>query len=271
MGLQSELIADRTKGWRLGLKNMLSRENAKWWESSRWWVQILVWGLIINGILGMLLFLMPVVADVFENVQESELANLPDGVSAFFSFAGFSLPIGVVILIQGSIFQEVELGTAEWILSKPISRTAFIISKLIAHVIGIMATMVIVQSGIAYGLISLSQGTFIPGLNFFKGVAVLALEVSFYIALTLMMEVFAKTRNLVLAVSLGSALGGAILVNLFPGLGLVTPFALPSYISMVALDLVPDGFPLWLPLMLTSVYTIVFTLIAIIKFNRKAI
>lgn len=63
---------------------------------------------------------------------------------------------------------------------------------------------------------------------------------------------------------------GGNAVNLFPGLGLVTPFALSNIISMVALDLVPTGFPIWLPLTMTGLFTIAFIMIAINQFNRKA-
>ncbi len=261
----------RTKGWRLGLSNLLQRENQKWWRTPRWWSQTLIWALITNGILVLLLFLMPFVTQHFKQVDASELENLPGGLEAFFSMAGFAMPIGVVILVQGSIINEIESGTAEWVLSKPVSRPAFILAKLCAHAFGILITLIIFQSALAYGLIWLSTGIPIPLLPFFKGIGVLCIMLSFYLGLTLMLEVVSDKRGLVLGVGLGNALGGMLLVNLFPGLALVTPFALANFAPLIINDAVPEGFPAWVPLAATALFTIIFILIALRQFNKKAL
>ena len=46
---ESSLISNRTLGWRMGLRNMLAKENFAWWRTRRWWIQILVAMLILNG------------------------------------------------------------------------------------------------------------------------------------------------------------------------------------------------------------------------------
>lgn len=269
MKAESTLKRSQSRGWQMGLRNLLSRENNTWWKTSRWWVQTLVWGLIINGILILLLFLMPLVVRTFEGVDQSQLAELPGGLEIFFSMAGIALPIGVVILVQGSVITEKERGTAEWVLSKPASRTAFILSKLIAHGFGILATMIIFQSGLAYGLIWLNQGSPLPVWLFLKGVGILVIMVLFYLNLTMMMEVLADKRGVVLGVSLGTALGGALLVQIIPGLAFITPFALPNMAPLVALGSMPAGFPVWLPVTGTAVMSLAFAAIALVKFNRK--
>jgi len=43
-------------GWRGGLRNMLRLEFGKWWGSRLWWVQSLIWVLVINGMLAALLW-----------------------------------------------------------------------------------------------------------------------------------------------------------------------------------------------------------------------
>jgi ABC-2 type transport system permease protein len=60
--------------------------------------------------------------------------------------AGIAVPIDVVIVVQGAIVGERELGTAAWIMSKPASRNAFVLAKLAAHVTGFVATAVVVPS-----------------------------------------------------------------------------------------------------------------------------
>jgi len=85
----------------------------------------------------------------------------------------------------------------------------------------------------------------------------------------MMMEVLAKKRGMVLGVSLGSALGGALLVQIIPGLAFITPFALPNLAPLVALGSPPAGFPVWLPVAGTAVMSLVFATIALRRFNQK--
>ena len=271
MKTKTGLQVTQVKGWRLGLKNLLSRENSKWWRTSRWWVQSLLWMVITNGVLLLLLFLLPFISATFEGVNPEDLEDIPDGITAFFSLATISMPIGVVILLQGSIIDEKTLGTAEWVLSKPVSRTAFVVAKLIAHSLGILVTYVLLQSAIAFGLISISQDNPIPLLGFIKGASLLALALFFYLTLTLMLEVLFDKRTGVLGVALGAALGGALLVNLFPGLALVTPFAFPNMIPLIIQGTYPTGFQFLLPLISTGIMSLVFLTVAIWRFNHKAL
>lgn len=271
MKAESSLNINQSRGWKMGLNNLLSRENGKWWRTSRWWVQSLVWGLITNGILLLLLFLLPFIQANFEGVDPADLEEIPDGITAFFSLAGIAMPIGVVIVVQGSIIAERELGTAEWILSKPVSRSAFILAKLFGHGIGILITYVILQSVIAFGLVSLSQNG-LPSLSgYFAGMGLLALTLFFYLSLTLMMEAVARSRGAVLGASLGAALGGALLVNLFPGLALVTPFAMANMIPIIVQGMVPPGVPVWMPIAFTALWCLVFVGITLWRFNKKAL
>jgi len=271
MKTELTLHQTQTRGWKMGLKNLLSRENNKWWGTSRWWIQTLVWGVITNGILLLLLFLLPFVQATFEGVDPADLEEIPDGITAFFSLAGIAMPIGVVILVQGAIISERELGTAEWVLSKPVSRSAFVLAKLFAHSLGILVTFIIIQSLIAFGLVTFSQGAPPPLLQFLTGVVLLALLLFFYLTLTLMMEVLANSRGLVLGVSLGTALGGALLVNLFPGLALVTPFAFPNMIPVIVQGMVPPGVPLWMPIVSTALLGLGFVAVTLWQFNKKAL
>jgi ABC-2 type transport system permease protein len=269
MHTETNLNIDRTQGWRLGLRNLLARENGKWWQTSRWWVQTLVWGLITNGLMVLLLFLLPLVANALPNVDQTQLSNLPGGVEMFFSMAGLAFPIGVVILVQGTIISEKELGTAEWILSKPVSRTAFILGKFFGHALGIFMTLIVFQSALAYGLIWLSQGTPIPLADFLKGVGVLGILLFFYLTLILMAEVLTDKRGTVLAIGLGGALGGMLLVQLFSFLVYVTPFGFSNLTPLLVLGSAPAGFPVWLPLISTLIMGILFLFIAIRRFNQQ--
>ena len=65
-------------------------------------------------------------------------------------FMGLAGAIGVSILMQTAVVGEKRSGTAAWVLSKPVSRVAFIIAKLIANSTGIVVTLVLAQGLIAY-------------------------------------------------------------------------------------------------------------------------
>ena len=44
------------KGWRRGLGNLLQGEYSAWFRSSRWWKQLTMWIVIINGMMGMMIY-----------------------------------------------------------------------------------------------------------------------------------------------------------------------------------------------------------------------
>ncbi len=51
MSTNSTFQAVNARGWRIGFGNILRHENAKWWRSRRWLINILIWTLLVNGIL----------------------------------------------------------------------------------------------------------------------------------------------------------------------------------------------------------------------------
>ena len=44
------------RGWRGGLRNMLSAELGKWFRTNTWWVQSLIWIAVTNGVLAGILW-----------------------------------------------------------------------------------------------------------------------------------------------------------------------------------------------------------------------
>jgi ABC-2 type transport system permease protein len=116
--------------------------------------------------------------------------------------AGITIAMGVVILGQGALIDEKQSGTAAWVLSKPISRTAFILAKVFSYSIGVLATMVIAQGGIAYLIIYLITGRALPGLPFAGACGMLFLSLLFWLTLTVMLSSLSNLRGLVLGVPL---------------------------------------------------------------------
>src|SRR5512133_615051 len=121
----SSLIPVLGAGWTRGLSNVLNGELKSWFSTRRWWVQIIIWAACVNLIFFIVALTTP-----------KSRASMDTTLMLFNIFMGLAGPIGVSILMQTAVVGEKRSGTAAWVLSKPVSRTAFILSKLIANVAG---------------------------------------------------------------------------------------------------------------------------------------
>ena len=132
---ESLLVPSRTRGWRMGLANMLAKEIAAWWRTRRWWVQCLVALLLLNGTMAL-------------NLRDGQ--RVDNAGLNFLMIAALCVPIAAISLAQDSILGERHSGTAAWVLSKPLRRPAFILAKLIAHGLGLLVAWVVLPGAIAY-------------------------------------------------------------------------------------------------------------------------
>jgi len=255
------------RGWRNGLANLLRKENRTWWGSRRWLTQSLLWLVVVNGMVALALFALPLAVEMDPNQSVDDVDFVAIGLQALFQIGAIGMAVGVIILAQGLVIGERQSGVTEWILAKPVSRAAYILSKLIAHGIGVLVILVGLQSVVAYGLLSLASGDPLPLPSFVASVAGLALHTLFYLTLTLMMGVFAESRNRLLGVALGTLLGGMVLSSIVGRLALVTPWLLPTLLPMLALgEALP--LPISLPMIATAAWCVVFIVAALWKFER---
>lgn len=260
-----------TFGRLAGFGPLLRRELHKWWQTHSlrlpsgqvWWVQALLWLLIVNGFLAIVLFVIPRLP-----VPEGQAAMpgepLVNGLQAFFQVGGMALSIGVIILAQDEIIGEKQSGTAEWLLSKPVARPAFLLSKVAAHGIAILFIMLGLQGVVAYAQLSAVGQVGVP--RFLAALGVLGLHLLFYLTLALLVGVVAKSRGPVLAVTFGSLLGGQILAVLEP-LVLFTPWKLLDVGAAVAVGapLLPE---LIGPIVATAIWCLLFVAIMLWQFER---
>jgi ABC-2 type transport system permease protein len=137
-----ELVNER--GWRRGLSNLLRSGLARWFKTRTWWVQCLIWG----GVLGMMLSAM---------LFGRDKADMETVLLIFGIFAGLFPAVAVTIIMQDALVGEKREGTAAWVLSKPATRQAFILSKLVANSVGVLVTMVLVPCALSYALISIAS------------------------------------------------------------------------------------------------------------------
>jgi len=185
------------------------------------------------------------------------------------------LPLfAVIVITQGAVINEKQSGTAAWILSALVSRSGFILSKLIANAIGFLSTIIILQGLVAYVQISLSEGSLLPLGPYLINLALLSLNLLFYLALTLMLGTFFNARGPVLGIAFGVAIwsmlgmGKLLFARFIPWLVLILPEALPDLISVLAQG--GSMLATWpVSIIAMSLYTVLFVALAIWRFNRE--
>jgi ABC-2 type transport system permease protein len=263
MAHDSALLMVRERGWFSGLRNMLRKENGTWWRTKKWWVQILVWLLLTNGIPAFILWVIPLID------TGSPLPSGADGLGVFLQILGVASTIGVLILAQGIVVREKQMGTAAWILSNPVSRVAFILSKLIAHAFGILAIVFVLQGLVAYGQFSLRDGSLWPPLPLAAAMGLQALHAIFWLALSLMLGTFFNSRGPVLGIAFGVFFVQQILGQL-EGLVPVVPAYMPMKLVELCMPVaLSQPLPSVLPIISVVVSTVLFVLIAMWRFGRQ--
>jgi ABC-2 type transport system permease protein len=283
MASNNEFQAVGNQGEWQGFGNLFHKENQLWWGTNRWWMQILIWLAIVNGIL----FMVIGVAQKMENPPGSNTnpqtaqtsKSSPEdleilGLTTYMKMAGVTIAIGVVILGQGSLIDEKQSGTAAWVLSKPISRLAFILSKVVSHSIGILMTMVVAQGCVAYMIIYFITKIALPILPFVGASGMLLVALLFWLTLTIMLSTLSDSRGLVIGVPLIFILGFTLFVEVFPWINDFMPWNLTSAVSSsrpaIAISLVlGQPIPTMMPLICCLVGCLVFTMIAIWRFQKE--
>jgi len=271
MVANTELQRVGTSGWRTGLANLLRKENRAWWASRRWLVHSVLWAVVVNGLLAFMLFVIPQAQAKLTGDEIETAEILSTGVQVLFQLGPFALALGSIILVHGAIIGERQLGVTEWLLSKPVSRSAYVLSKLLAHGLGVLVILVGLQGAIAYGLLSLTMGRPFPLPPYLVGMAGLAVHTLFYLALTLMMGVLTSNRNTVLGVSLGVLLGGLLGAQTVGGfLGtavMLTPWGMAMVLPAPVLGL-PLPLSIWLTIGVTAALSVIFVAVALARFER---
>jgi ABC-2 type transport system permease protein len=250
------------RGWRRGLNNMLRSEVARWWNTRMWWIQSLIWVGIIGFMLGAILF---------------GASDSPPGEEAaviYAVFAGLFPAVGVVIIMQGAVVGEKKDGTAAWVLSKPVTRPAFIMSKVIANGLGVLATMVVLPGCVAYALYAVATGHPWNPLGFLAALAVIFVSDFFFLSLAVMLGTFFGSRGPVIGIALALLFMQQYLIGLLPALRYVLPWnlviPLGGQVDAVAPCLLMGRQNYsYIPVVVVALESVLFVLIGLFRFNRE--
>jgi ABC-type transport system involved in multi-copper enzyme maturation permease subunit len=249
----------------MGLANMLAKESRAWWRTRRWWIQCVLWLLLLNGT-----FWLNIKGDL--RVDQAGLN--------FLTMAGLAVPIAAISMGQDSILGERHSGTAAWVLSKPMRRPAFVLAKLIALGLGLLVTGVVLPGVIAYFQLranGLSQ--LLSASGWAEAMGLVYLNVLFYLTLALMLATLFPGRGPVLAITLMVMMAGlmiwsyALVEKYAPWLLAVLPWDLlmpfGSKVPLAALLALGQPLPTVTPIIGTAVWCVLFVVVAIWRFRRE--
>lgn len=262
----STFLLQEGQGWQRGFANLFAKENRAWWGTRRWLIQLILWPLVIDGLVAFMILVAATQA-MAGQADAKAYAGL-FGLQGLFDVGATALAIGVVLLAQDQIVGERLSGVTEWILSKPASRPAYLLAKMAADVIGVIALLIALPVAIAYGMISLAGAPPPLGL-YLLGVAGLALHTLFYLCLTLLMGVLTTNRGKLLGVPLGVLFLGtfATRVPLLHTVAQFTPWGLGSILTTTAIGATPLATTL-ASMLVTAALSVACLAVMLSKFRR---
>ena len=273
MAANLELLRVKEGNGLRGFSNLFRKENRAWWGTRRWWINALLWTVLLGGLTAIMLFAS---GEEVSEATEAEIAQagglvayiLLLGLNVFFQFGVPVLAIGTVILAQDLIIGEKQSGVAEWLLSKPVTRRAYVLAKLAANALGVFALLVGLPSVVAYGTLSLRMGAPFPLAPFLSAVGIMTVHTLFYLTLTLMLGTIFNNRGPILGIALASVLGGGMLGGLIKPLLYVTPWMLPKVALLTATgQAIPAEMGI-ASLVATALWSVVFIFVAFAKFEK---
>jgi ABC-2 type transport system permease protein len=245
-----------------GMRNLLRADFGKWFRTNQWWTQALIWTAVICGISAGVMF------------SKTADSTVETGMMMYIIFSAMFPAIAVVIILQDTIVGERETGTAAWVLSKPVSRTSFVLSKLIPNVVGMFVTMVCIPSLVAYILFWIEGGQPLDPGRFLVAMLLLALYSCYYLSMTLMLGTLFNHRAPVIGIPLAVAFGQQMLFGIAPFMAKVLPWtiALPvgdMQYSIISAILLQAPLPDLTPLYVTAACTVIFIAVAVWKFEQE--
>jgi ABC-2 type transport system permease protein len=203
----------------MGFANLFRKEHNEWWKTRSWLIHSIIWLVLINGIL-LAVLKAPTPAEV------AEITPPDSGGVIFVIMGGLMTGLGIIIVMQGAVLDEKKSGTAAWVLSKPVSRPAFILAKLAADSLAALLIMIVFQGAVAFGLLSAFDKNPPALLFFIAALGLMALHLLFYLTLTLMLGTLFNERGAVLGIPIGLLFGAQFLMQLSQALTQIMPWAI---------------------------------------------
>lgn len=231
-------------GWRMGFSPLFKKELKTWFGTNTWWQQSLLWTVIL------VLF------------GSATIAEPEAGIFIFYFMAMIFPGIAIIIISQERILEEKRSGSAAWVLSKPVSRTAFIIAKLIPSALGFSFSMMLIP-GLLFYVVATALGVTLQFGTFVLTLIPLMLWQLFLSWLTMCLATFFEKEGPVMAVPFPFLFIGPSLAQ-HPLYGPYGPWGLlMSSINMIN----GDPYPIY-PVVITVAILLVLAIIAVLRFRK---
>ncbi len=215
-----------------GFTNQLRRESGSWWSTRRWWVHALTWTVVVNGLLALTLWVLPRLS-----LATDVPATTPVETAA--QFGGLAAVLGslaAVVAGQGILIDERRTGVLEWMLSKPLSRTALVAAKFSGHGAALLVTAVLVPWVGVWAQLSIAEGSPWPVGPTVGAALLVGLLVAFNLALVLLLSATTWSRALVVALPLAGIFGTDLVLAALPDLVDVLPWTVGRLAGAVLAD-----------------------------------
>ena len=260
----SGLVPVSVSGWRTGFLNVLQKEHGVWWRTRRWAVHMILWIIVCNGFLLLVNF-----GEGGPNQDFRSPGNFQEIMEVFFRACSMFATIGVITITQSLMVSEKQLGTMAWLLTKPVSRPAVVLSKLLASSYVVLFLMVVIPAVLICVQTRLVWGAWPIFPGFLIGLGIVALSHVFYVALTIMLGTIFQRRGPVSGVAFGVLIAGLILPNFAPKwLVAVTPWSLHAIAASFGTGgKIPPGVAT--PIIATVVITVICVAVALWRFERE--
>lgn len=249
-------------GWRSGLANLLRKENNLWWGTQRWWQVGLLWLVISNSLVFVSLWITP---------QANQLSG-KDALLLFIQLQSVAAAFGVIVLSHGLIVNEKKFGTAAWVLSNPVSRSAFIFSKLLGQGSASLMLLVGVPGLVVYLQAILKDGALFNPVTFLLGLGLFSWLLLFYFVLTLMLGALFNSIGSVIGLPIAFLLAQNLLESLLlvwaPGLARWVPSNLAKLAARFCLGQTPT-LGMYSPLISTTILIVICLVVTLVKFERE--
>jgi ABC-type transport system involved in multi-copper enzyme maturation permease subunit len=273
MTVNQELNPVNESHYLRGFSNLFRKEIKAWWNTRRWWINALIWTGVLGGLVVMMAFILPSVAEATGDPNVAAAGGplafgLEMGRTVFFELGSLVIAIGVIVVSQDLIIDEKQNGLTEWLLAKPVARRSYLLSKLASSIISILILLVAFPALAAYLLLTIRSNSLFPINLFLCGLGIVSIHTLFYLTITLMLGVFFNSRPPVLGIVLGILLSGNLLSGFLQPLLYITPWSLAKVASLTAGG---ESIPLEMlvgPLVASVLWSIAFVLIGITKFEK---
>ncbi|MBD3406624.1 MAG: ABC transporter permease subunit [Candidatus Lokiarchaeota archaeon] len=250
-----------TELWYSGLGNLIHRDLFLERGGKFWIQQTSIWTLMTSGI-AMLLLMLP------EEIISQAGPRFEIAYAMFFFTTSFIVSLFLPVILQGAIIDEAERGVTSWILSKPVSRSAYIMGKLLASSLIFVLITALLQGFLSFILFTTLGGPF-DTIAFISAIGLVIILILYFTSLVIMLGTLTDNRSVVMATALAITLGTQIMANFVPQILFVVPLQLPVIGASIALGAPALGIEI---MFLSTILQIgIFVMIALWSFGKKEI